>query len=170
LRAASVFGAAALAFVAPCGSGFGAPAPMAPILSFAELATPLPAPYDPNADAHAQVAAAQVEARAGGKLLLIEMGGNWCADCRILDGFMKLPAIAAFVRAHYVVVEIDAGHMNRNLDIAARWGVGRLDGVPNILIVDGHNRLINAGHTAALTDVRSLEPQALADWLARWTP
>lgn len=152
------------------GAAVGASAPMAPILSFAELPTPLPAPYDPTADAPVQVAAAQSRARESGRLLLIEMGGNWCGDCRILDGFMRLPVIAAFVRAHYVVVEVDAGHMNRNLDIPARWGVGRLDGVPNILIVDGHNRLLNAGHTAALADARAMAPQALADWLAHWTP
>jgi len=162
---------AALAAALTVGAfpAMAAPAPPAPIQSLVQLRTPLPAPYDPALDARVQVAAAQAAAKASGKLLLIDMGGNWCADCRILAAVMDLPGIAQFVDAHYVVVMIDAGRMNRNLDIPARWGVDRLEGVPNVLIVDRRGRLVNAGHTAALADARSMTPQALADWLARWT-
>ena len=162
--------AAATAFFLMSSAAIGAPAPPAPISSLAELPTPLPAPYDVSADAAAQVAAAKAKARASHKLLLIDLGGNWCPDCRILAGFMQLPSIATFIDAHYVVVMVDAGHMNRNLDIPAHWGVGRLEGVPSVLIIDRHDRLVNAGHTTALADARSMSPQALADWLAGWTP
>lgn len=140
--------------------------PTAPIFSLAAL----PAPYDPLADDHAQVAAGQAKARAGGKLLLVDMGGNWCADCRLLSGVMDLPLISKFINALYVVVIVDAGHMNKNLDIAAHWGVDRLDGVPSLLIVDRHDRLVSANHIDALADARSLTPQAIVDWLAQWTP
>jgi hypothetical protein len=60
--------------------------------------------------------------------------------------------------------------MNRNLDIPAHWGVRRLTGVPSLLVIDRDDRLLDAGHQEALADARSMSPQALADWLARWTP
>jgi thiol-disulfide isomerase/thioredoxin len=147
-----------------------APAPQVSIASLKELPTPLPLPYDPTADAKAQLAAAQAQARARHKLLLIDLGGDWCADCRLLAGVMSLPEVKSFVEAHYVVVAIDAGRrMDRNLDIPARYGIRRIVGVPSILIVDGAGRLLDADHIAALADARSMTPQALADWLARWT-
>ena len=146
-----------------------APAPKVSIASLKDLPTPLPSPYDPAADAKADVAAAAAKARAAHKLLLIDLGGNWCGDCRVLAGIMRLPEIAAFVNAHYVVVVVDVGHMNRNLEIPARYGVGKLDGVPSLLVVDARGRLKDAGHVAALADARHMTPQGLADWLASWT-
>ena len=67
---------------------------------------------------------------------------------------------------------VDVGRLSRNLQIPAHYGMrDRLIGVPTVLIVDPHtDRLIDAGHTAALADARGMSPQALADWLARWTP
>lgn len=159
----------ALAILMPAVA-LAAPAPQVLIASLGQLPTPLPLPYDAGADAKAQVAAAAARARAEGKLLLIDLGGNWCADCRILAGIMRLPEVAAFIDAHYVPVMVDVGRMDRNLDIPRRYGVERLAGVPNLLVVDRAGRLVDAGHTAALADARSMTPQALADWLARWTP
>jgi thiol-disulfide isomerase/thioredoxin len=151
------------------GSAVAAPAPSPSISSLAQLATPLPYPYDEGADANAQVAAAMAKAKADHKLLLIDLGGNWCGDCRVLAAFMRLPEIAAFVDAHYVVVPVDVGRENKNLQIPARWGVTKMDGVPSLLVVDRHGRLVDAGHVAALADARHMTPQGLADWLAKWT-
>jgi thiol:disulfide interchange protein len=159
--------AGALALAA--GSALAAPAPHVSIASLSQLSTPLPLPYDPTADAKADVAAAEAKARAEHKLLLIDLGGNWCPDCRILAGVMRLPEVAAFVSAHYVVLTVDVGRMDRNLDIPARWGVKKVEGVPSVLVIDPHGKLKDAGHVAALADARSMTPQALADWLARWT-
>jgi thiol-disulfide isomerase/thioredoxin len=150
-------------------AGLAAPAPKVSITTLAQLSTPLPSPYDPTADAKADVAAARARARAAHKLLLIDLGGNWCGDCRVLAGVLRLPEVAAFVDAHYVVVVVDVGHMDRNLDIPARYGVSKLEGVPSLLVIDTHNRLKDAGHIAALADARHMTPQGLADWLARWT-
>lgn len=158
----------ALAAAALCVAA--APAPRVHIASLKWLPTPLPAPYDPAANAAAQLAAAGARAKASGRLLLIDLGGNWCPDCRLLAGVMGLPEVKAFIDAHYVVVTVDVGHMDRNLDIPRRYGITRLEGVPSLLVVDSHGRLIDGGHIAALSDARSMSPQALADWLAQWTP
>jgi thiol-disulfide isomerase/thioredoxin len=168
LRLIGLMIAAGLA-AAASGGAFAAPAPRVQITSLRELPGPLPSPYDPQADAERQMARAKAKARAGGKLLLVDLGGNWCADCRLLAGVMRLPEVSAFLAAHYEVVTIDVGRMDRNLQIPARYGVGKLEGVPSILIIDRRGRLVDRGHVAALADARSMQPQALADWLAQWT-
>ena len=151
------------------GSAVAAPAPKVSITRLSELPTPLPYPYDEKANADAQVAAAMAKAKASHRLLLIDLGGNWCPDCRILAAFMRLPEVASFVSAHYVVVTVDVGRENKNLQIPARWGVDKLAGVPSVLIVDRHGHLVDAGHIATLSDARHMTPQGLADWLAQWT-
>jgi thiol-disulfide isomerase/thioredoxin len=158
-----------LALAACASAALAAPAPKVSITTLAQLPTPLPVPYDPTADAKADVAAALAKARASHKLLLIDLGGNWCGDCRVLAGIMRLPEVAAFVNAHYVVTTVDVGRIDRNLDIPAHYGVSKVEGVPSLLVVDARGHLKDAGHTAALADARSMTPQALADWLARWT-
>ena len=145
-------------------------APQLGIDSFDKLAQPLPLPYNTTADADRAVAEARQRAIATHKLLLIDLGGNWCPDCRILAGTIELPKLKAFVDAHYEVAYVDIGRFDKNGQVAARYGItGRLQGVPSVLIVEPRaNRLINEGHTPALADARHMSPQALADWLASW--
>jgi thiol-disulfide isomerase/thioredoxin len=145
------------------------PAPqMKSVTEMAQLETPLPIPYDAHADAEAALAATIARAKANGKRVLIDLGGNWCTDCRILAAVMELPELKPFVAKHYEVVEIDVGRMNRNMQIPARYGVTKLDGVPTVLIVEPDGKLINATNSADLADARSMNPQGIANWLARW--
>ena len=163
--------AIALSAVLLAGTAAAAPAPQMGITSFAQLNTPLPYPYDESADADAAVAKAKAQARAEHKLLLIDLGGNWCGDCRVLAGTMEQPELKAFVDQHYVLVSVDIGRMTKNLQIPGHYGVDpKKGGVPNLLIVDPRSgKLLDAEHTAALEDARHMTPQALADWLAQWT-
>ena len=165
--------AVAIALGLLAGAACAAPPPRVSIASFAQLKTPLPYPYDEHANAGAVVAAARARAGPQHKLLLIDLGGNWCGDCRILagnhgsaggEGLRSTPTTTA--------VLVDVGRFDKNLQIPARYGITqRLEGVPSLLIVDPKtDRLIDAGHIAALADARSMTPQALADWLAQWTP
>jgi thiol-disulfide isomerase/thioredoxin len=141
----------------------------APRIGEVQLKQPLPLPYDVTADADAQVAAAKRLAKAHHTLLLIDLGGNWCLDCRVLAGVLEVPAVAAFVQRHYEVVKVDIGRMDKNQQVAAHYGITDVHGVPALMIVDPRkDRLINRGRISALSDARSMTPQALADWLAQW--
>lgn len=162
--------AAALALTTTSLAAAPVAAPRLPIASLEQLPQPLPLPYDGNANAQAQVANAKARALRGHKKLLIDLGGNWCLDCRLLAGVMDLPAMRGFVARHYEVVTVDIGRFDKNLAVPAHYGIkGRLAGVPALLIVDPKtDRLVNKGRETALADARTLSPQGLADWLAQW--
>nr|WP_221773588.1 thioredoxin family protein [Novosphingobium piscinae] len=146
------------------------PGPRMTIASFEDLPKPLPLPYAEGAPADVEVARAIVRAKRTGKLVLIDLGGNWCLDCRLLAGTMRQAPLKAWLARHYEEVTVDVGRFDRNLQIPARFGItGRLAGVPAILIVDPKTgRLVNDGKITALADARSMTPQGLADWLASW--
>ena len=174
ILAALIAATAAMAVASGTGAAARAPvhapahAPRVSAASFEQVAKPFP--YDENANADAAVSAAKARARRTHKLLLIDLGGNWCLDCRLLAGTIDLPEVKAFVARHYEMVTVDVGRFTKNAQIPARYGVsGRLKGVPAVLIVDPRtDRLVNKGHETALSDARSMNPQALADWLAQW--
>lgn len=166
----------AFAAVAAVSLFLGAAAIAAPALKItsisqlSQLSTPLPYPYDEKANADAQVNATLAAAKAQHKLAFIDLGGNWCGDCRVLASLMELPEVKKFVDAHYVVTTVDVGRFDKNLQIPARWGITkRLEGVPAVLIVDPNsNALVDKGHIAALADARHMTPQGIADWLVQW--
>jgi len=134
----------------------------------ASLPTPLPYPYDEKADAGARVAEAFSRAKNSGKRVLIDFGGNWCPDCRIIAGVMKLPEGKSYVAAPYEVVTVDGGRFDRNLPLAARFGIVKLAGVPTVVIAEPDGTPLNVTNSADLTNAREMNPQLIADWLARW--
>ena len=161
--------AAALLAALTAAPASAAPAPTLALKSYDQLKTPLPYPYDEAADGVKAVDAARRRARAEHKLLLIDLGGNWCGDCRVLAGTVEQTELARFVRDHYVVVPVDIGRRDKNLEVPARYGL-KVEGVPALLVVDPRtDRLLNAGHVADLSDARHMSPQGLADYLAKWT-
>ncbi len=165
LLAAAVLGGLLLAPAAASA----APAPRLSLKSYDQLKTPLPYPYDEASDGAKAVDAARRTARAEHKLLLIDLGGNWCGDCRVLAATVEQTELARFVRDHYVVVAVDIGRRDKNLAVPTRYGL-KVEGVPALLVVDPKSdRLVNAGHVADLSDARHMSPQGLADYLAKWT-
>ncbi|PXA83540.1 thiol reductase thioredoxin [Nostoc sp. 3335mG] len=146
------------------------PAPRVSVATVDDLPQPLPFPYDEQTDAQAVVAKARAQAKREHKRLLIDLGGNWCLDCRVLAGIMDLPELQPFLKKHFVVAKVDIGRFDKNGGIAGHYGItGRLDGVPAILAVDPvRDRLLNRDKLFALADARHMTPQGLADWLAQW--
>ena len=160
-----------LAFATLAGPACAVPqAPRVSVAGVNDLPQPLPFPYDEQADAQAAVAKARAQAKREHKRLLIDLGGNWCLDCRVLAGIMELPELRPFLNRHFVIVKVNIGRFDTNGAIAAHYGIARrLDGVPAILAVDPvHDRLLNGDKLFALADARHMTPQGLADWLAQW--
>ncbi|QYE34295.1 thioredoxin family protein [Polymorphobacter sp. PAMC 29334] len=163
-----VLAAAAVVTALAAAPANAAAAPRVSIATLDDLPQPLPIPYDTEAVGKVQVDAARKRAKASHKLLLIDLGGNWCPDCRVLAGVMAVPEVKAFLSKHYEVVTVDIGRRDKNLDVAEAYGAS-VKGVPMVMIVDpvsGKTR--NPDRYAALSDARNMTPQALADWLAQW--
>lgn len=146
----------------------GVPAPQTTISTINALPTPLPYPYDEKADAKARVSEAFARAKTNGKRVLIDFGGNWCADCRILMAVMDLPNIKAFLETHYEVVIVDVGRYTRNQDIVHRFGIEKLKGVPTVVIANADGTPLNITNSAELADARTMTPQGIANWLAQY--
>ncbi len=74
--------------------------------------------FDEGADAHAQVRAALAQAAREHKRVILDFGGNWCGDCQVLDIYLHREPNAALLAANFVLVDIDIGRLDKNVDVA----------------------------------------------------
>lgn len=106
-----------------------------------------PRPYDAARDARADVDAALFAARQSGKNAIIVMGANWCHDSRALAAHFMTPRFETLLAENFEYVYVDMGIRTRNLDIAADFGIDKVEGTPTIVITDTNGTVLN-GDTA----------------------
>jgi len=138
----------------------------APLLGFA--AEPM---YPPVERAKADLEAALKDAAKSKKRVLVDFGGNWCTDCRILDINMKKPENAALLAKGFVVVHVNVGDkgISDNFAIAERYGVPLKKGVPALVVLEADGRVVYAQKNGEFESMRSMDPKSVNDFLTRWS-
>ena len=121
--------------------------------------------YSESADANADITAAEVRAEREHKRILLDFGGNWCGDCQVLNIYSMQAPVADILAKHYVVVHVDIGHMDHNVEIAKRYQVPITRGVPALAVISAHGQLIYAEHEK---EFEHTSPEALTIFLNRW--
>jgi thiol:disulfide interchange protein len=121
------------------------------MVTTARAAGNLPERFDPSRDAAADVATAVAMAQAQGKRVLVDVGGDWCSWCRLMDGFFAANADARKLRDdNYVWVKVNWSPQNRNEALLSRWP--RIGGYPHLFVLDGNGRLIHSQNTGLFED------------------
>lgn len=132
-------------------------------------AADLPAKFDPSRDAVADVAMAVGQARQEGKRVLVDVGGEWCAWCRIMDRFFAGNEQARSIRdAHYVWVKVNWSRENRNEALLSRWP--KIDGYPHLFVLEADGSLLHSQDTSLLEQGRSYDAVKFIAFLERWKP
>src|SRR6187402_2657743 len=94
--------------------------------------------YPEASRAKGDIELALKEAKAGGKRVIVDFGGNWCGDCKVLDINLKKPENAALLKQRYVLVHVNVGDkgINSNFALAERYGIALKKGVPALAVLD----------------------------------
>jgi thiol-disulfide isomerase/thioredoxin len=98
---------------------------------------------------------------------VIIFGGNWCPDCRILDGTLQIPTIQKFINAHYDVMHIDVGRYDKNMELMDFFGIVKEKGVPRVLVFDKKNNLLNSSTTKEWTTARERSSQDIFNYFQK---
>jgi len=126
--------------------------------------------YPSPAQAKADLAAAIRTAAATHKRVLIDFGGNWCGDCKVLDIYFHNAQNLPLLESNYVLVHINVGYMDQNLDIAKRYDVPIEKGVPALAVLDQHGKLLYSQRSGQFEAMRTMEPSSVTHFLTRWKP
>jgi len=126
--------------------------------------------YPDPAQARVDLDAALKTAAATHKRILLDFGGNWCPDCKVLDIYFHDPANQSILEADFVLVHVNIGHMNANLDIAEQYEVPLRRGVPALAVLDEHGKLLYSQKGGEFEAMSRMESAEVTKFLVQWEP
>lgn len=118
--------------------------------------------------ASADIEAAMAEARRTGRRVILDFGGDWCPDCQALHQYFRQSPNAELLAEHYLLVNVNVGMKDANLDVAQRYGVA-VTSVPVLAVVDGAGKVLHA-QSKEFSNMREMEPAAVTEFLKQWKP
>jgi len=126
--------------------------------------------YPDPAQAKADLAAALKTVAQTHKRILLDFGGNWCADCQVLDLYFHDARNRPILEANFVLVHVNIGHYDVNLDIAAQYQVPLDKGVPALAVLSEKGKLLYSQRSGEFESMRRIDPSAVTSFLVRWKP
>jgi thioredoxin 1 len=120
--------------------------------------------YPPPEQASADIAAALKSAAASH----LDFGGNWCIDCHVLDLYFHDAANRPLLDANYILVHVNVGHLDANVDIATHYQIPLSKGVPAIAVLDDRGKVLYRQKSGEFETMRHMQTGAVTDFLVRW--
>lgn len=136
-------------------------------VAFSASAATLEKPYNPKANAKAEVQAALDAAHSDHKPVLIFFGANWCPDCRALAKSLATGKNATLMHQHFNIVKVDVGNFDRNIDIAERYGDPVKKGIPAAVILSPDGKLLYATQAGELANARHMSNAGVYDFFEK---
>jgi thioredoxin 1 len=124
--------------------------------------------YPDGTQAKQDIAAALALAGKEKKRVLLDFGGNWCGDCQVLEIYFHAPANRALLERNYVLVPVNIGRYDENLDLAAQYGIPLARGVPALAVLDSSGQLVYSQHNAEFESMGKVDPASVTAFLLQW--
>ena len=125
--------------------------------------------FDPARDPAKDVAAAVAQARDEGKRVLVDVGGEWCSWCHIMDHFFAADDEAREMRDRgFVVVKVNYSPQNKNQAFLSRYP--RIAGYPHLFVLGPDGKLLHSQDTGELEAGKSYDRDKMLGFLRNWTP
>ena len=126
--------------------------------------------YPDPAQSKADLAAALQTAAQTHKRILLDFGGNWCADCQVLDLYFHDAKNRPLLEANFVLVHVNIGHLDANLDLAEKYEVPLRRGVPALAVLSEDGNLLYSQKGGEFEAMRRMESSTVTGFLVQWKP
>lgn len=126
--------------------------------------------YPANADAKAEIRDAKARATSEHKRIILVFGANWCYDCRVLDYVLRRPNLAELVQPNFIVIHIDTGEGDKNMDLVAQYKIPLKKGIPALAVLNSDGSLLYSQQNGEFEAARSMDPAVLTAFLKQWKP
>jgi len=126
-----------------------------------------PEKFDPARDAAGDVAKAVALAKAQDKRVIVDVGGEWCSWCHLLDNFIASnDDVKSLVDSRYVWVKVNYSKENKNEAFLSRWP--KVAGYPHLFVLDADGKLLHSQDTGELEGGRSYDKAKFVAFVQRW--
>jgi thiol:disulfide interchange protein len=170
--AISLLALAASAPILGCKSTSNPPSAASSPKAERQPVTPVPAVkkhlYSAEADPNSDIASALKQARLEHKRIILAFGGDWCGDCQVLDIYLHQPPNLQLLDKNFLLVHVDIGHFDKNLDITEKYNIPLKKGVPALAVLDADGQLLYSQQAAEFGDMRYMYATSVTDFLNQW--
>lgn len=123
--------------------------------------------YDPARNPAADVARAAAIAARENRRVLLEVGGDWCVWCAVLDDYLATHAdVRAAFRAAFLIVKVNYSRQNENEGFLSAYpDVG---GYPAFIVLDAQGRYLASQDTADFERDGTYDRARMLAFAQRW--
>lgn len=123
--------------------------------------------YDPARNAEKDIRAAVNEAQRTNKRILLEVGGEWCVWCHIMDRYFEQNAkLLEFREQHFITVKINFSQENQNQQALSRYPA--ISGYPHLFVLEKDGKLLHSQDTGKLEAGKSYDREKFFAFLQQW--
>lgn len=123
--------------------------------------------YDPFRDPFVDFETAKRDATAAGKLILIDVGGDWCIWCKRLDQFLgQHPDVSAPLDEVFILLKVNVSEERSNLEFFKQFPA--IKGYPHFLILDSKGKYLGGQDTSQLEQGKSYSREKFTEFVGRW--
>lgn len=125
--------------------------------------------YDPLRKPGEDLKVAVSKAKAGGKHILLQVGGEWCGWCHLMNKYFKEnDKVAAVLAKNFLIVKINYSQENPNKDFLGKYPP--IKGYPHIFVLDSNGKLLHSQNTAELEEGKGYNEAVVLAFLEKWAP
>lgn len=166
-RSTPLFLALGLAF---CAAG------VLPVAAAADVVTATPVRpiytvdvYDPKRDPAADLKTTIKKAEAEGKRILVQVGGDWCGWCHLMNKyFHDNPKVAAALARDFLILKVNLSDENRNEPFLSKYP--RAEGYPHVYVLESDGKFLHSQGTGVLEEGKGYSEARVLGFLSRWAP
>ncbi len=127
--------------------------------------------YKPEENAAVELEKAVKEAKASGKHVFVQIGGNWCIWCaRFYEYVNKDKQLDSAMHADYVVYHLNYSKENLNKELMAKLGYPQRFGFPVFVILDGNGNHLHTQDSEYLEQAKSYDKRKVMVFFNHWNP
>jgi thioredoxin-related protein len=125
-------------------------------------------PFDAPRDAAKDLQAAKEEAHKTGRRILLDVGGNWCSWCRLMDRwFTENKDLHDLRDKDFVVVLVNYSPDNKNEALLSQYPA--IEGYPHFFVLDADGKLLRSQDTGELEEGKGYSRAKMTAFLQAWS-
>jgi len=128
-----------------------------------------PAGYDPARDPEADLKAAISQAQKEHKRILLEVGGEWCPYCRLLNKIIhENPQLLSRLESNFIVVKVNFSPDVKNEAFLSRYP--KIPSYPHIFVLDADGKLLLSQTPDDFMKDDKYVPDLVLAFVEKWGP
>lgn len=123
--------------------------------------------YSSHTNPVAEIKSAIIDASGDCRAILLVFGADWCPWCNRLSKFFdENEKVAAALNNDFILVKIDLGRWDKNLDLMEKYKVDRKAGIPSFVVLYSKGERIKFQESGILEEGKGYSQEKVLQFLA----